>query len=194
VDALTKIPFGIADLGRKRPLTPGLFNATVFDQTLSTGSRVIRTRDDSAPMARLLRYLERMYDIDLTAAQLSVYGAESNELPAMLAMALTTSGHNLEDFLDPAILADAYRAAYRLMFVRAMTDVLRTDFSSATMESLRQQQFQTDAVILEPIFTYIVEDFLALVSLAAMALLWLTIFHTKNRKFRGDPDMCIPIL
>jgi hypothetical protein len=86
-------------------------------------------------MARLPRYFERMYDIDLTAAQLGVYGAESNELPAMLAMALTTSGHNLEDFLDPAILADAYRAAYRLMFIRAMTDVLRRDFSSATMRA-----------------------------------------------------------
>jgi hypothetical protein len=190
VDAVTKIPTSVLELGGKRPLASGLFNTSIFEQTLSTGSRPIRTRDNSVPMARLPRYLERMSDLDLTPAHFGVFGANSNELPAMLAMALTTSGHDQADFLDPRNLADAYRAAYRLMFIRAMTDVLNTDFSSATIESMGQQQSQTEAVILEPVFTYIVEGLLALVSLAAIALLWITVMQRKKRILRGDPGMC----
>jgi hypothetical protein len=191
VDAVTKIPIGVLELGEKRPLMPGLFNTTLFEQTLSTGSRPIRTRDDSVPMATLPRYLERMYDMNLTPAQID---SDINELPAMLAMALTTSAHDLEDFLGPENLADAYRAAYRMMFIRAMTDILKTDFSSANLKSIGQQQTQTDAVILEPVFTYVVEGFLGLVSLAAMALLWITSIQRKKRILHGDPGMCEHVL
>jgi hypothetical protein len=188
VDALTKALIEIIELERKRRLNPEVFNISVFETTLSSGRPNTEVFGDILPVTELPRYLDRLYNTDLTLAQFSNY---SRELPPILAMALTTSSHNMEDFLDPDILGDAYKAAYRLLFVRAMTDILKTNFSSAIVESFGHQHVEMEAVIMEPVFTCLVGGLLPLVSISAMALLYITVVWKRKGKLSGDPSMCL---
>jgi hypothetical protein len=105
----------------------------------------------------------------------------------MAAMALTSSRRSLKDNLDPKVLAETYEVAYRLLFARAMTNVLEPDFTSATPQVTGERQVITEAVVLEPVFTYLVEAFLGVVSISAFALLYMTIARQKKKTLVSDP-------
>jgi hypothetical protein len=184
VDAKTKSPISYVGLESIKPLTPALFNGTVFEETLASGQRQLRSRENNLPVDVLPRYLERLYDTDLTP--MMVY-SNNFDLPPMLAMAMTASKKPLQDLLDPRALIEAYETAYRLLFVRAMTDVLKTDFSSATNLAVGERMLRSQAIILEPVFTYLVVAFLGLVSLSAIALLYIGTIRNKGIRLSDDP-------
>jgi hypothetical protein len=184
VDAFTQSPISIIELDPRQPLSPELFNATAFESTVSSGTRNLRTRNNGLPSVRSPRYLERLVNTDLTPAMLAY---NSDELPSIAAMAMTMTNHTLQELLDPKELAEAYRRAYRLLFVRAMVDVLRTNFSSATKSVSGLRHVETEGVILEPVFTYIVEALLGIVSVSAIALLYVSVTQRRQRKLVDDP-------
>lgn len=189
IDSLTRIPTQVTRHGRKRPLPTNLFNVSAFEQTLAAGARTLKYRKDDLPVNIMPRYIEKLSAIDVTAVQLE---DSLPELPPISAMALTSSNHSLEEFLDAAVLGQAYEAAYRLLFVRAMTEVLKSDFSSKTTGVIGEKLERLEAVILEPIFTHLVAGLLGLVSILMMTLLYMN--YTSAATLKGgllldDPGM-----
>jgi hypothetical protein len=182
VDARTRSPLSVVPLHPKRPLASDIFNKTVFERTVATGERQVKLRDDILPVKGLPRYLQQLYVSDLTPAMLFI-----GELPPMLSMALMTSTHKVEELLDPKLLAEAYQNAYRLLFVRAMTDILKTDFTSSVTMTTGRQSSQEESVILEPIFVFIVVGLLAIVSVSMLALLYVTSFSGGRTALVDDP-------
>jgi hypothetical protein len=182
VDARTKSPVRIVPLQSKRPLVDNVFNQTVFESTIANGKRQVNLRDNILPVRGLPRYLQQLYTSELTASMVF-----TGELPPMLAMALMTANHTMEELLESRLLAEAYQNAYRLLFVLAMTDVLATDFSSSVTTTAGQLSSQEEAVILEPIFACVVVGLLAIVSFSMLALLYVTSLSCGGKTLVDDP-------
>lgn len=186
VDALTHAPIRYLVRGEERQLPIQLFNTSVFEQTLVIGQREALIRDNILPGYTIPKYLEQVADTDLTTG----FGAQ---LPPMAAMAMMASKDRLPELLDPQALMDAYLLVYQLLFARAMTDVLRTDFSVATTDVVGEVLERTEAVELEPIFTYIVEALLGLVSVAMIAMLVIGYSNSTRKHLTDDPGKPDPI-
>jgi hypothetical protein len=104
-------------------------------------------------------------------------------------MAFTQTKHDLHEFSDPLIMKNAYEAAYRFLFVNAMAEVLATNFTTTTRESPGRRLVETEAVLLEPVFVYLVEGFLGAVSVCALVLLYMSMSGRNKGTLRGDPGM-----
>jgi hypothetical protein len=85
----------------------------------------------------------------------------------------------------------AYEAAYRVLFVNAMAEVLATNFTTTTKDSPGWRQVESEAVLLEPVFVYLVEGFLGAVSICALILLYMSLLGKSRGRLRGDPGMFI---
>jgi hypothetical protein len=109
----------------------------------------------------------------------------------MVALSVGVGDLPLEDYLDWKTLSGSYADAYRLSFARAMVDVLGTEFQSS-QNTTGEVRMTTEAVVLEPVFVYIVEGFLGVVSVTTLALLYLTC--TRIRKLRTDPNTIASIM
>jgi hypothetical protein len=116
---------------------------------------------------------------------------KGSTLPPMAGLALATSDRPMGDFLDHTILSKAYASAYQLMFARAMVDVLGVSFVTSK-ETIGQEKVKTEAVVLEPVFVYVVEGLLGIISVATFALLVLTLVTKRN--LRCDPSTIASVM
>lgn len=187
VDALTKAPIEVLPLGERGPLPPDLFNNTYFQHVLAAGSTMLRSRGYNIPVQDLPRYLDRLYRSELSPA-MEVY-----DLPPMLAMAMTTSSFAMHELLDRDNLIEAYRRAYGLLFVRAMVDILKPDYTTQTSKSAGVRLQRIQAVVLEPVFTYIVEGLLLLISLMVLAVYSLGLTDRRDGYLLDDPGMVVRV-
>ncbi|OAL49498.1 hypothetical protein IQ07DRAFT_568465 [Pyrenochaeta sp. DS3sAY3a] len=185
VDAATKAPREVVYLGEKRSLSEGLFNSSIFEETLYTGFRRSQHRGDSFVGRGMPGYLEYFAKLDRFG---HYQGEGSSELPPMFAMAVATSQHPFEDFLDAQVLKDAFAFTYRILFVRAMVDILDTNFSTSTHEVSGKRSEQTEAVVLNPVFTYLVESLLAIISISAIVLLYISSIKSRSHTLAGLRD------
>jgi hypothetical protein len=97
----------------------------------------------------------------------------------MVGLAIGAGTDTLESYLEWKGLSKAYAEAYRVLFARAMVDVLGDNFS--TYDSTPgQQRVTSEAVVLEPVFVYIVEGLLGLISIATIALLVLSFMRKRS--------------
>lgn len=168
VDAVTKEPLHIEPRSDKVKLPWDAFNVTNFEALLNSGALGYEVRGDVLPAKSIPRYTEMVAGTNLS------FTALGSEMP-MVKMALATGTRPLEDYLDWQVLGNAYADAYRLMFARAMVDILGDENSYRTVEEhIGQQTVTTEAVMLEPLFVHIVAGLLGLISLATMSLLVLT--------------------
>ncbi|KAH7402575.1 hypothetical protein BKA66DRAFT_564486 [Pyrenochaeta sp. MPI-SDFR-AT-0127] len=179
VDAMTAHLRNITLIGTKRQISADVFNATVFEDTLASGERQLQIREDSLPVTTLPRCLENLYNSDLTPP---VFAA-----PPIMTTVMSESTHRFQELLDPEKLGEAYELVYQLLFARAMADVLKPNFSAAVSMGPGLRQTQMEAVVLEPIFVYLVEGFLGLVSVAAFALIYIGYSERRNGKLADDP-------
>jgi hypothetical protein len=178
VDAMTGKPQNISLLSAKRKISAEVFNTTVFEETLASGIRLLQTRQDNLPMSTLPRYLENLYDTDLTPSIAS----------PMMTTVMSVSKDRLQELLDPEKLARAYEIVYQLFFACAMADILNPNVSMpSSTKSTGSFRTQMEAVVLEPIFTYTVEGLLAVISMAAIALICIGYVGHKNRALVDDP-------
>lgn len=184
IDALTKAPVEIHLLGERQQLPPDLFNNTYFEHVLAAGSRVLRSREYNLPVEVLPRYLDRLYRSELSP---TMDHKDPLGLPPMLAMAMTTSKFPMHDLLDRSNLIEAYRQAYGLLFARAMVDVLEPDYTTEGSKSTGVRLQRTQAVTLEPVFTYIVEGLLMSTSLMILAVYYLGVRARRNGQLIDDP-------
>jgi hypothetical protein len=193
VDIRTKTPLKVKALADKQPLEWNVFNTTNFESIMNGGSIPdVTVRSDVVPTFSLPKYGDLVARTNLTVTSMPMVG---------LAMGVGT--RPLEDYLDWQVLSQAYADAYRLLFVRAMVDVLGSDSNSST-EALGRQHFESskevlgeknvtsEAVSLVPVFVHIVVGFLGVVSLATVALLFLSL--TRKRNLRTDPSTIASIM
>lgn len=190
VVAKGKTPIKVKILGPKTSLIEQMFNTSMFEHTLMSsygGRQDLHDRSNGLPDMTIPRYLSGLYDSELTPFM--DWGNTEMGLHQLAAMVLSTSDHKLEDFLDSQVLAKEFEKAYRLLFARAMNSILKSDFSKATTSTIgrRDQHFQ--AVILQPVFTYIIEALLALISISMFALLFFSVTRRHDRGLCDDPGM-----
>ncbi|KAH8731942.1 hypothetical protein GQ44DRAFT_735638 [Phaeosphaeriaceae sp. PMI808] len=175
-------PLKLLPLGDRQPLEWNVFNNTNFEMIMSSGSAQIFTRGNSLPIYHLPTYWDTVLD-----SNLSYYST----LMPMVGMAMCTGTRSLEEYLDWQTLSKGYADAYRLLFARAMVDVLGSD-AKYSGEAVGQQRITTEAVILEPVFVHIVVGFLSVVSVATIALL--TLSFLRKRHLRTDPSTIASIM
>jgi hypothetical protein len=178
VDAITGKPENVSVVSTERKISAEVFNTTVFEETLASGIRLLQTRQDNLPLISLPRYLEKLYDTDLTPSVAS----------PMMTTVMSVSKDHLQELLDPEKLARAYEIVYQLFFARAMADILKPDVSTSSPRRITgSYQTQMEAVVLEPIFTYLVEGFLAVISVAAIVLIYIGYIGQRSRALVDDP-------
>ncbi|EAT81729.2 hypothetical protein SNOG_11230 [Parastagonospora nodorum SN15] len=163
---------------KRQPLDWSEFNATYFESVLNSGRLEVNARSDAMPGVTIPKYWDVVARTNLTL---------SSDLMSMVGLAVGTGTRPLEEYLDWQALSKAYADAYRLLFVRAMVDVLgKGDNFSSSKEVAGQRQVVSEAVLLEPVFVHIVVGFLAVVSISTIALLILTFIRQRN--LRTDPS------
>ena len=187
VDAATKKPLALNIPGPKQPLSELMFNSSLFEGTVASAIRRSNNidRSDSLPGTNLPVYRKASNDPELSPAAVSVNVQHSH----MVAMAMAMSEHQTADFLDPLVLEQAYASAYKLLFARAMVDILATDFSDHVDERDGQRSVRMETLLLEPVFTYLVECLLGLVSISAIALLYMSIRGLELKKLIDEPGV-----
>jgi hypothetical protein len=189
VDAISQAPLEITPFGPERPLRSEMFDRTSFEQTLASGRHPYLYRVNRLPAETVPRYLEALRDADITLEDAYVTKEQlGGELPSMLAMTMTLAKENpLSALLSPQKLAEAYRAAYRLLFASAMTDILKTDFSFGTRENYGHRMIEMEAVVLVPVFGYLVVGLLMAVSTSVIAMLFISIAQNGHLKLHYGP-------
>ncbi|KAF1359392.1 hypothetical protein EJ07DRAFT_165987 [Lizonia empirigonia] len=187
VDAKAKTPIKVKVLGPETSLAERRFNMSMFEVTLMSGfgQLDLHDRSDGLPDMNIPRYLSGLYNSDLTPFM--DWGIGELGLHPLAAMVLSTSDHKLEDFLDSQVLAEGFETAYRLLFARAMNSILKSDFSEATTTIIGRRDRHLEAVIMQPVLTYIVEALLAFVSLSMFALLFFSVARKHDRGLCDDP-------
>jgi hypothetical protein len=181
IDAITKIPKSVVEQEEKRSMSSEMFDGPTFERRIDTAQTIPVPRGDYLPSKRVPTYLERFRDMEV--------GAYQNEVRPLMSMAFTQTKHNLHEFSDPVIMKNAYEAAYRFLFVNAMAEVLATNFTTTTRDSPGRRQVEIEAVLLEPVFVYLVEGFLGAVSICALILLYMSLPGRDKGKLRSDPGM-----
>ena len=192
VDALTQKPIAIRPLEEVQPLAPGIFNTSTFETLLTSGSLGSEVRSDVLPAKAVPNYVETIAGTELSL----ISGAKGiSTVQPMVGLAVAVGNRSMDDYLDWQMLSKSYADAYRLLFARAMVEVFnassKESFSNAD-DIVGQQEATTEAVVLEPVFVYIVEGFLGVVSLCTIALLYLTL--TRKRNLCSNPSTIASVM
>ncbi|CAN9419840.1 unnamed protein product [Alternaria alternata] len=191
VDSHSNAVINIIPIGSVQKLPRDMFDYEIFEAAMEGGVWQQRQRDNALPLGTLPRYMEKLYRTNLTLAITDFNGLVIDDLPPMAAMAMSGAKDHLRNLLEPKALANAYRAAYQLLFARAMVDVLRTNFTVGTTELEGVQLQSLDAVVMQTSFTYLVGGLLAAVSVAALSMLYISLAdraRTASTMLSDDPD------
>lgn len=188
VDRVTRRPLQIIPLDEKQSLNKDIFNATHWEAQMVSGSSGYDVRDGDMPGVGTPTYLDYIAQTNVSIGT----GSQGGGLvQRMVGLSLAVSDLPLEDYLDWKVLSKSYADAYRVIFSRTMVDILGDDYTSA-LEISGQHQYTTEAVVLEPVFVYIVEGLLGAISLATIVLLYLSV--TRRRRLRTDPNTIASIM
>ena len=182
----TKRPLSVKPLAARQPVEWNVFNTTHFETYTSANTfGYLAGKEDPDLSVRLPgsgapTYWDILADTNLTL-----------RTQPMVGLAIGAKTLPLEEYLDWQKLSTAYADGYRLLFSRAMVDVLGNG-SQETKEVQGQHSITTEAVILEPIFVHIVAALLGIVSAAAIALLVLS--YVRERSLQFDPSTIASIM
>jgi hypothetical protein len=163
ISANTRAPINITSQGEKQVLPVEKWNSSFFEFQMNEGSLNQRNRG-ALPLSG---WPDQLETVSTYPVSLSTGGPW---ISSMAGYAIGAAGRPLEELLDPEALKDAYQSAYRIIFARAMIEILDQEFRSTASISGRLDYLQ-EAVTLVPIFTYIVQGFLGFVSICSMILL-----------------------
>ncbi|KAF1967336.1 hypothetical protein BU23DRAFT_483897, partial [Bimuria novae-zelandiae CBS 107.79] len=152
------------------------FNTTWLETILNSGYSDNRIRVDELPNTKTPNFAEQVAETNLSFV---------NDRQPLVGFSTMIDRIPLEDFLDWRVLAHSYADSYRLLFARAMADVLDANFTTAA-QVVGTRMLATDAVVLEPTFTLIVIGLLSVIVVATALLLCLSLRRKLN--LRSDPS------
>lgn len=182
VNSKSNKPIRITPLDSKRELTEDIFNITAFEKQLAYGDSLFPNRSDSFPARDAPMYLAQIAD-----KELYMEASSSN----LVGLVVTMGNGPLQDYLDWVTMGKAYANTHRLLFALAMTDVL-ADGANELKQTEGRKFVTIEAVVLEPVFTYVVEGFLAAVITSALFLLYLS--QTRSAMIVSDPSTMASIM
>jgi hypothetical protein len=162
-----------SSLSDPRPLPADMFNSSDFEAAMSMGNDDLGTRTDF-PTALWPNQESFLANTPLNMAYLR----------KMTPFAIGSFQVPMDEYLDPSVLDQSYQAAYRLLFARHMSDVLSSEIDKEAI-STGFHQYTTQAIILVPVFTYVVTAFLALTVLLAVALAYYS--WVRDLRLHSDP-------
>ncbi|KAM0699157.1 hypothetical protein Q7P36_001203 [Cladosporium allicinum] len=166
------------ELGPRTVMPSELFNTSTFEEQISNARQLAKVRG-ALPTTDWPDQRPQLANLSITMA------GSLPEMSNIFGLAVGAYPRNLEDYMDAETLASSFQAAYRLLFARAMVDVLAADYEdSERMNGTRV--YQTEAVRVVERFAYAVEAVLGTVALMAFILMAVTWFDTVN--LRTDPD------
>tara|TARA_R110002003_G_scaffold161_2_gene13794 strand:- start:22001 stop:22663 length:663 start_codon:yes stop_codon:yes gene_type:complete len=177
----------VVPISEKQQLGWDILNITMFETLLNAGSLGNEVRADTLPAKAIPKYLETIASTNVSLTN----GKGGAPTHSMVGLTVGTTTVPLEDLLDWKKLAKAYADAYRLLFSRAMVDVLGADITTPRIVA-GQRQLTTEAVVLEPVFVHIVAGCLGVVSIASIALLIITCRRTRN--LSTDPSTIASVM
>jgi hypothetical protein len=189
VDMVSREPLEVRVLKDKEAISDDVFNATWLESQINQGTRGKELRADALPSDATPNYQEKLAETNIS---LRTGSLGAGRVQPMVGLAIAMGNRPLEDFLDYEVLSKSYSDAYKLMFARAMRDILGS-VAFDSHEAVRGQTREyTEAVVLEPVFVYIVEGLLGVISLITIALLYLMVTRTKN--LHSDPSTMAAVL
>jgi hypothetical protein len=166
------------NLGSRAVIPSELFNTSTFEEQISNARQFNKVRG-ALPTTAWPDQRPQLANLPIT-----VLGSFP-EMLTIFGLAVGAYPRNFEDYMDAETLASSFQAAHRLLFARAMVDVLAADYEdSETMNGTRV--YETEAVRIVQHFAYAVEAVLGIVTLMALTLLAVTWFDVVN--LRTDPD------
>jgi len=166
-----------SSIGPRSPLPAELFNTSAFEEQISNAKQQHLVRG----VLPTTSWPDQRPQLSKLPITISSYSEMSN----IFGLAVGAYPREFEDYMKPETLASSLQAAHRLLFVRAMVDVLAADYQdSKTVNGTRV--YRTEVVRVVPRFAYAVEAVLGIVTLMAVILLAVTWFDTIN--LRTDPD------
>ncbi|KAF2705868.1 hypothetical protein K504DRAFT_459953 [Pleomassaria siparia CBS 279.74] len=184
VDVATKRPLEVVPSGAKVSLAPNLFNTSVLEATMNGAVARVNVRGNTIPTTSLPNYLDHLAETNLSMWDVGT-------IQPLAAMAALAGDLPLEEYTNPKTLGLSYEKAYRLLFINSMVDVLADNFvESEQVDGQYDRKFE--AVVLDQVFTYVVEGLLGVVSLATIALLYLSL--TRERNLRADPSTIASVM
>ncbi|THX68971.1 hypothetical protein D6D05_09204 [Aureobasidium pullulans] len=151
----------IVPVGSKQPLPGNLINITDLEWSMSQGYELNINRG-SFPTSSWPDPHERVHT-NFPEVYWTYY------LPFMASLALGAYQRPTAEYLDAETLKDSYQAAFRLLLARKLADILSTDFND-TDAVLATRHYQTQAVIMVPVFVYVVQGFLATTTIIALLI------------------------
>jgi len=166
------------ELGPRSVIPPELFNTSTFEEQISNARQLNKVRG-ALPTTDWPDQRPQLANLPITIA------GSLPEMSNIFGLAVGAKPRNLEEYMDAETLTSAFQAAYRLLFARAMVDVLAADYEDfKTINGTRV--YQTEAVRVVQRFAYSVEFLLGTVAIMAFTLLAVTWFDIVN--LRTDPD------
>lgn len=168
----------VIDQGPKAALSPSLFNTSIFEDQISNSVQHNRIRG-ALPDSMWPDQGPQLSKLPLTTS------GSFQEMTNIFGLAVGAYPQDFDDYMDPEVLATAAQAAHRLLFARAMVDVLANGYNETeTTQGLKI--YNTEAVRIVVRFAYAVEAVLGIIVLMVVALMGVTWFDAIN--LRADPD------
>lgn len=166
------------------PLPADLFNSTLFENAMNTG---VASTDSTGPPpdGYTLRTDFPTQQWPDQASYLEKTAFDTANLAPMVPFAIGATQFEMDDYLNGTNLANAYQSAYRVLFARQLADVLSSSLDNSTTNRA-VFAYTTQAIALEPAFTYAVESLLAVATISAIGLL----FYNRQRPshLAADPS------
>jgi hypothetical protein len=166
------------DAGLKAPLSPELFNTSVFEDQISNGIQQSKVRG-VLPSSAWPDQRPQLAKLPLTVAD------SFQEMTNIFGLAVGAYPRDFDDYMDPQVLTTAVQAAHRLLFARAMVDVLADGYQQ-TESIAGTRVYNAEAVRIVKRFAHAVEAVLGIVALMAAMVIAVTWCNVIN--LRTDPD------
>lgn len=174
----------IASSGDRLPLPPGVFNTSLLEWQINSATQQNTVRS-AIPSTK-------WPDQNPQLAQLPIsFPSSYIKMTHIVGLAIGAYPMPVADYMDPQNLAASYQAIHRLLFARAMVDIMSDDFKDFdTVDGTRT--YKTQAVRIVHRFAYAVECVLGIVAL--MAFLLMTISWNSFLNLLSDPDSMAAVM
>ncbi|KAF9691447.1 hypothetical protein EKO04_010599 [Ascochyta lentis] len=177
IDAQTRAPLNVTATTEKRALPAEKWNSTFFEYQMNTG-RADEFNRGALPLSFWPDQLETLSTYPLSL------GNAGTILQPMAGYVVGASQRPLEQLLDPQALAASYESVYRIVFARSMLEILDHDFTTKSNSS-GHYDYKMAAIVVVPVFTYVVEGLLGFASICGIVLLLISSRRTWT--LRSDP-------
>jgi hypothetical protein len=162
----------------RTPMSSGLFNTTIFQDQISNARQQIGVRGP-LPSFEWPDQRPQLSKLPITVSD------ATKEMSNIFGLAVGTNPRNLADYMDPEVLTTSFGAAHRLLFARAMVDVLAVNYEESKALN-GTKAYTIEAVRVLPRFAYAVEAILGFVVLMVITLMAVTWRDDLN--LYTDPD------